>query len=101
MSNSFCTFCGNIFRTHSDFVGHSCSKENKRFKPFQVVVFDPEYGKTHPEAYSLGLIQIGESVLFLGEIPNVPGHCAVAKHNGSVIWLCHTDEFREPTEEEL
>ena len=44
----------------------------------------------------------GDAVLFLGEILNMPGgHCAVVSKDGTVNWAFHTDNFREPTEDEL
>jgi hypothetical protein len=43
----------------------------------------------------------GESVLFLGEIENMPGHVAVVTRDGKVHYGYHDDHFREPTEEEL
>jgi hypothetical protein len=42
-----------------------------------------------------------ECVLFLGEIKQVPGHCIVVKQNGKVILGFHTDNFREPTKDEI
>lgn len=42
-----------------------------------------------------------KAYLFLGEIPNMPGHCAVAGQNGTVMFGYHTDEFVELTEEEV
>jgi hypothetical protein len=43
----------------------------------------------------------GESVLFLGEIKNMRGHCTVVNRDGKVFWGYHTDDFRNPTEDEL
>lgn len=43
----------------------------------------------------------GESLLFLGEIPNMKGHVVVADHNGKVHWGYHDDWFRNPTDDEL
>jgi hypothetical protein len=37
----------------------------------------------------------GEILLFLGEIENCPGHCAVADKNGKVHWMYHTNNFVE------
>jgi len=33
--------------------------------------------------------------LFLGEVPNAQGHCAVVDTAGRVHWLYHMDEFEE------
>ena len=41
------------------------------------------------------------AVLFLGEIPNMPGHCAVVTRSGLVLWGYHLDSFRLATEDEV
>lgn len=48
----------------------------------------------------------GDRVYFLCEIPNVPGHCLVIKHQnpsgfGFVQCMHHPGDFRKATEEEL
>jgi hypothetical protein len=45
--------------------------------------------------------QNGDSVLFLGEIENMPGHVAVVTKDGKVRFGFHEENFREPTEEEV
>lgn len=40
-------------------------------------------------------------LIFLGEIPNMPGHCAVASKHGKVYFGYHTDDFVELTAEEV
>jgi len=42
----------------------------------------------------------GDLLLSLGEIKNMPGHCVVVDRNGNVLWGYHTENFREPTEDE-
>lgn len=44
-----------------------------------------------------------DTFIFLGEIPNMPGHCVVAsKGNPAEIHACyHTGNFIELTEEEV
>lgn len=42
----------------------------------------------------------GKAYLFFGEIVNMPGHCAVAAHGGTVYFGYHTDNFVELTEDE-
>lgn len=65
------------------------------FQPNQIVTF------VSPGDY-LFPFHDGETVLFLGEIPNMPGHCAVVTwKDGKVHWGYHTEDFREPTEAEL
>ena len=66
------------------------------FKHLEAIVFDPPYEVTEKSP-----LKIDEVVLFLGNIPNVPGHCAVVKHNGEVVWLMHPQDFRKAKESEL
>jgi hypothetical protein len=72
----------------------------KKLKKLSIVVFEPEWGKNdkidprHPLKY-------GEQVVYLGDIPNAIGHCAVAKWSGEVVWLVHPQDFREATEDEV
>ena len=43
-----------------------------------------------------------KSFIFLGEVPNVPGHCILADlESGKVVGIYHTDNFREATEDEV
>lgn len=65
-------------------------------KPCQIIIFKPKW-KPHKK-YPL---KVGERVLFLGNIPNMTGHCAVVKFNGKVIWAVHPQDFLAPTEDEL
>jgi hypothetical protein len=76
-------------------------QENAKFKYLEIVTFDPPYAKKNPGSYDKHPIKIGDTVLYLGEIPNAPGHGAVVKYSGEVIWMIHPDEFRKATDEEL
>ena len=38
--------------------------------------------------------------LFIGEIPNMPGHCVISKEGGVITLGWHTDDFIELTDEE-
>jgi hypothetical protein len=76
-------------------------KKRSKFKFLSIVVFDPDYAKKYPNAYNNSPIKLGEQVLYLGEVPNAIGHCAVAKHSGEVVWLVHPQDFRKATEDEL
>jgi len=67
-----------------------------RFKHLECVVFSPPFKVTKKSP-----IALNEVVLFLGDIPNVPGHCAVVKYNGEVVWLVHPQDFRKAKEDEL
>ena len=43
-----------------------------------------------------------EAYVFLGEIPNMPGHCVVAERkNGKIHAGYHTESFRELTAHEV
>jgi len=42
----------------------------------------------------------GDSLLYLGEIVNMPGHCSVVTRKGEVHWGYHTENFRIATEDE-
>ncbi len=42
----------------------------------------------------------GETVLMLGEIEQMPGHVAVVKRDGRVMWGYHAENFRKLTREE-
>lgn len=65
-----------------------------------IVVFEPHYAKKHPEAYDKHPLKLGEQVLYLGDVPNAIGHCAVATFKGNVVWLVHPEDFREAREDE-
>ena len=41
-----------------------------------------------------------ERMIFLGEIPNMMGHCAVARSDGIISSGWHTDNFVELTDDE-
>lgn len=42
------------------------------------------------------------SYIFLGEIPNMPGHCVVAEHESGRIYSgYHTENFTEIPEDEV
>jgi hypothetical protein len=80
-----------------------CSMRKNKFEPNEIVVFDPKWRKDYLESVKWHLMDFkpGELVLFLGNIANVPGHCAVAKHDGRVIWMTHPEDFRKADEDEL
>ncbi len=44
---------------------------------------------------------IGEPLLFIGEIVNMPGHCIVANKKGEVHYGYHTENFIELREDEV
>ncbi len=49
--------------------------------------------KQHPLKYS-------EHVIYLGDIPNTPGHCVVIKTTGECVPMIHTADLRVLSEEE-
>lgn len=74
-----------------------------KFKQYEAIVFAPKWWNSyylgnsspdHPLSY-------GEVVYYLGEIPNVMGHCIVVKWAGIVVPMVHTEDFRKAKEEEL
>jgi hypothetical protein len=67
----------------------------KKFKNNTIVIYKPVKG------YKSTVFKDNEAVLYLGEITNALGHCAVAKRDGVVVWLVHPDEFRLPKKSEI
>jgi len=71
-----------------------------KFKQYEAIVFAPPWAKDfgvrpdHP-------LELGEVVYYLGEIPNVIGHCIVAKYSGQVVPMVHPEDFRKAKESEL
>jgi hypothetical protein len=66
------------------------------FVPMQLVKATETSGYGHKRRWSAG-----ECLLFLGEIKQMPGHCAVVNRDGKIYWGFHTDSFVEPTEDEI
>ena len=56
-----------------------------------IVELHKGYEKSYP-------FENDEHMLFLGEIEDMPGHCAVVNRSGKVFWGYHTDNFRDLTE---
>lgn len=69
----------------------------KTFVPNQIVIFD-DPPKGYEDQYPF---KTGQHFLFLGEIVQMPGHCIIVDKQGKVFWGYHTDNFREPTEDEI
>ena len=67
-----------------------------KLKPISIVIF--EVPKKYESEYEL---KNGEHFLFLGEIKNMPGHCAIVDIRGLTHFGYHTDDFRLPTDDEL
>lgn len=70
-----------------------------KIKSGEAIVFDPPKWKV--EDYPDHPLKRGEVVYFLAHIPNVPGHCIVAKYNGLVVPMLHPGDFRKAKDSEL
>lgn len=65
----------------------------------RVLIFDPpSRAAQHHSGYPW---EVGELVLFLGEIENMPGHGVFHTNKAGLKWGYHIDNFREPTQDEL
>lgn len=74
----------------------------KKFKHCEAIVFSPCWWDiADAEKYVKHPLKPGEVVYFLGEIPNVPGHCLVAKYDGAVVSMVHPEDFRKAKDSEL
>ena len=80
-------------------------KELAPFKPLQLVkVKLPKSVQNHAESRTMNTgypFKNGEMLLWLGGIPQMPGHCVVVNKNGKVLWGYHTDNFVEPDEDDI
>ncbi len=69
-------------------------------RPLALVRFSPPPvpdGTESPYPFS-----VGETLVFLGEIPNMPGHCVVARHLGGTVHSgYHTENFVELDQDEV
>lgn len=72
-----------------------------RLQNLSIVAYEPRWMKKNKSGYPNSPLQYGELALYLGEIPNAPGHCAVASSSGEVIWLLHPEDFRLAKDEEI
>lgn len=77
--------------------------KRKKFKYLEVIAFAPSWAIQGGGECDLGHrgLQWNERVLYLGDIPNVSGHCAIARCTGEVMWLMHPEDFRKAKDEEL
>lgn len=46
-----------------------------------------------PDEYQKGVFKKGETVIFLGETKNAPGHGVFLKSNGEIKSMCHLCDF--------
>lgn len=72
--------------------------DGKPIKPMSLVKasISPKYKNVYPKP-----IRNGETMLFLGEINQAQGHCAVADKKGKIYWMYHTNNFRMLEEDEI
>ena len=57
--------------------------KHKKFKTPQIVIFK-QPPKGYENAYPW---KPNQSLLFLGEIANMPGHCVIVDRRGKVYWV--------------
>lgn len=57
-------------------------------KKLTIVIFNPPKGYENHFPW-----KSGDSLLFLGEISNMPGHCVIADKSGKVYYGYHTENF--------
>ena len=67
-----------------------------KLKPMQVVIINEKYYERDCLPFKLGQL-----LLYLGEISNMEGHCAVVDMNGTIHWAYHIEHFRTPTNDEM
>jgi len=77
--------------------------EGYGFKNCEVVFFEPSYSNKNEwnKKYSEHPLRYGDRVYYLGEIPNVPGHCLVFKRGTGIVDMIHPGDLRKAKEEEL
>lgn len=73
------------------------SKKNFKFPYLSVIAYEPKWEVNWDKSD----LKKSEHVLYIGEIPNCLGHCAVVKHSGEVVWLVHFQDFRLCTDDEI
>ena len=72
--------------------------KRKKFKYLEAIVFDPEWSV---ESYPEHPLKREEVVYYLGDIPNVDGHCIVLKWSGAAVSMVHPGDFRKANAREL
>jgi hypothetical protein len=73
---------------------------NKMPRQYSLVKFD--YESTPVEYHKCYPFKENEHYIFLGDIPNMPGHCVVVSVKTGQIYSCyHTENFIELTDDEV
>jgi hypothetical protein len=66
------------------------SQKGKELRQYALVQYEAYPGEKQ------GAIKKGAHLIFLGEIPNMPGHCVVSDvKTGKILVGFHTDRFHE------
>lgn len=75
-------------------------RANDKTPPLTIVSYDWE-SLTHDKVQAAHMpSSFVRSVLFMGMITNMPGHCLVIDRDGIGHWGCHPESFFVLTEEE-
>ena len=76
-------------------------KDMKKIKKNTIVVFDKTtvFSESYDKYYAPTFE--GKTFIFLGEVPNAPGHCILADlSTGLIIGMYHIENFRKATQDE-
>lgn len=76
---------------------------NEVFEMNEVVFWKPTwwYNEGSEKYHDKHPLTFGDRVYYLGEIPNVPGHCLVFCRDVGVVDMIHPGDLRKAKEEEL
>ncbi len=75
-------------------------KKNKWRKPRKLSLVKFDFEGLPKKYWTQYPFQPNESYLFLGEIPNMNGHCVIGNPDGTVQFGWHTNNFIELTDDE-
>lgn len=67
-----------------------------KIKPNTIVSLKAAFKKIYGSMYPKALLG---HLLYLGDITNMPGHCALVDKDGKVHWGYHTEELEIVSEE--
>jgi len=74
----------------------------KKIKPLSLVKLKKSYRKAMKKSGYGDYPTMKETAfVFLGMIPNMPGHCVVAGHSGRVYFGLHPEDFKVLKEDEV
>lgn len=112
---NYCRYCGRVYRVQDGdelrayrlLEKHEGehARRAKYFKPLSVVrPIAGQYAwewRWDPKNQATTGIGPKDPVIYLGELANMHGHCAVATRDGRVVWALHPDEFELVPEDDL